>query len=60
MNALLSGQQISTPQMPNFQNAQASEAAQFLRGAESKGDFGLEAQRNNQARWDSTMKLLAG
>jgi hypothetical protein len=57
MNALLSGQQIATPQMPNFQTAQASEAAQFLRGAESLGNFGLEAQRNNQAPMNAFMGM---
>ena len=57
MNALLSGQQIATPQMPNFQTAQASEAAQFLRGAESLGNFGLEAQRNEQAPMNAFMGM---
>tara|TARA_R110002073_G_scaffold106772_3_gene240958 strand:+ start:6811 stop:8358 length:1548 start_codon:yes stop_codon:yes gene_type:complete len=39
MNALLTGQQVATPQMPNFQAAQSAEAAQYLRGAESEGNF---------------------
>jgi hypothetical protein len=59
MNALLTGQQVATPQMPNFQTAQASEAAQFLRGAESLGNFGLEAQRNNQAPLNSFMNMAS-
>ena len=57
MNALLTGQQVGTPQMPNFQAAQSSEAAQFLRGAEAQGNFGLEAQRNAQAPFNAFMGM---
>lgn len=39
MNALLTGQQVSTPSMPGFMGAERSEAAQYLRGAESQGAF---------------------
>lgn len=39
MNALLSGQQVGTPQMPNFNTAAAASPADYLRAAEGRGQF---------------------
>jgi hypothetical protein len=39
MNALLSGQQVQTPQMPNFMGAQAAQAAPIYQSAVDQGNF---------------------
>lgn len=46
MNALLSGQQVNTPQMPNFSQASAAQAAPIYQGAVDQGNFN---QMGNQA-----------
>lgn len=45
MNALLSGQQVSTPNMPNFQSAQAAQPLQSLSAAQMQGQYGLDAAK---------------
>lgn len=39
MNALLSGQQVQTPQMPNFSTASAAQPAPIYQGAVDQGNF---------------------
>ena len=39
INALLSGQQVNTPQMPNFQGASAAQAAPIYQGAVDQGNY---------------------
>jgi len=39
MNALISGQQIGTPQMPNFQGASKADATNYLGAAQAQGNF---------------------
>ncbi len=39
MNALISGQQIGTPQMPNFQGAGRADATNYLGAAQAQGNF---------------------
>lgn len=45
MNALLTGQQVSTPSMPGFQTAQASQPLQALQAAQMQGQYGLQAAK---------------
>lgn len=45
MNALLTGQQVSTPQMPSFQNAQAAQPLQALAAAQAQGQYGIDAAK---------------
>jgi hypothetical protein len=42
MNALLTGQQVSTPQMPSFQNAQAAQPLQALAAAQGQGQYATD------------------
>jgi len=39
MNALISGQQVSTPQMPNFQGASKAAPVNYLGAAQAQGNF---------------------
>ena len=39
INGLLSGQQVNTPQMPNFQGASAAQAAPIYQGAVDQGNY---------------------
>jgi hypothetical protein len=48
LNALLTGQQVSMPQQPGFQAAQAAAATPFLGAAQAQGNFGLDAAKMNQ------------
>lgn len=50
MNALLTGQQVNTPQMPSFMGATAGQAPNLLGAAQAQGqyDLGLMGQQNNQ------------
>jgi hypothetical protein len=39
MNALISGQQVGTPQMPNFQGAERADAINYGGAAQNQGNF---------------------
>jgi len=56
INALLSGQQVQTPQMPNFQGASAAEAAPIYQGAVDQGNF---SQAQTQQAIDAATGLGA-
>lgn len=56
INALMSGQQVQNPQMPNFAQAQAAQPAPLYQGAVDQGNFD---QMQNQALW-SGVGGLAG
>lgn len=43
LNALLTGQQVSMPQMPGFSQAGVAQAPNLLGAAQSAGDYGLKA-----------------
>ena len=49
LNALLTGQQVSMPQMPGFTQAGASQAAGYSGAAGAAGDYGLQAQQMKNA-----------
>ena len=49
LNALLTGQQVSMPSMPSFNQAGASQAEQALAAAQSRGDFELTRNAQKQA-----------
>lgn len=50
MNALLTGQQVGTPQMPSFMGASAGQAPNLLGAATAQGNYGMNAaQMQNQA-----------
>ena len=57
INALLSGQQVSMPQMPGFQGAQASQATQNLSAAQMQGQASLDAFNAQQA---ATQGMMSG
>lgn len=53
LNALLTGQQVSMPQMPGFQNAGMAQAPQLLDAASAAGNYGMgAAQFNRQGQPD--------
>ena len=45
INALLSGQQVNTPQMPSFTGASAAQAAPIYQGAVDQGNFNQMGQQ---------------
>lgn len=49
INALLSGQQVNTPQMPNFSSAAAAQAAPIYQGAVDQGNFDQMQQQGLQS-----------
>lgn len=49
LNALLTGQQVSMPQMPGFSQAQAAQPLQALTAANLQGQYGLQQQQLDQA-----------
>src|SRR5215470_6345722 len=49
LNALLTGQQVSMPQMPSFSQAGVAQAPQLLNAAQSQGQYGLQAAQQNLA-----------
>jgi hypothetical protein len=55
MNALLSGQQVSMPQMPSFVSAQRSETPQILQANQMGYDAALGAYNAQQAQGANTM-----
>jgi hypothetical protein len=48
MNALLTGQQVNMPQMPQFNAASAGQAPNFLGAAQAQGQYGLNQWQANQ------------
>jgi hypothetical protein len=42
LNALLTGQQVNSPQMPSFMGASAGQAPNLLGAAQMQGDYGLK------------------
>ena len=57
INALLSGQQVNAPQMPNFQGAGRAEGTQFLAAANMQGQADLDAYNAEQS---AKQGLMAG
>lgn len=55
INAILGGQQISMPNMPSFNTAGASQAAQYNQSAQSSGQYNLDAFNAQQAGLDSAL-----
>jgi hypothetical protein len=49
LNALLTGQQVSMPQMPSFMGASAGQAPNLLGAAQAQGQYGLNAANQNLA-----------
>lgn len=60
INALLTGQQVSMPQMPGFQNAQRSEGLQALSAADMTGQAQLDAFNAQQAGTQGMMSGIGG
>lgn len=54
MNALLTGQQVQSPNMPSFVPAQGSQAPQLLQAAMAQGNYGLNAAQM-EAQADSQL-----
>lgn len=48
INALLTGQQVGMPNMPSFNQAQRSEAAQYNQAAQSQGQYNINAYNAEQ------------
>ena len=63
INAMLSGQQVNAPQMPNFTGAGVSQGPNYLGAANMQGQYGLDstnmANQQNSAMWNS-LGSLAG
>lgn len=63
LNALLTGQQVSMPQMPNFQPAQAAQAPNLLGAASSLGQYNLGnaqlAAQSGGSDWGSGIAGIA-
>src|SRR3990172_1235789 len=61
MNALLTGQQVSSPQMPSFQGAGAAQPDNMLGAAGMQGQYGMQAynaeQQANQNLWGGLGQL---
>lgn len=55
INAILSGQQISMPNMPNFNTAGASQAAQYNSAAQNQGQYNMDAFSAQQAGINSAL-----
>lgn len=55
INAILSGQQISMPNMPGFNTANASQAAQYNSAAQNQGQYNLDAFSAQQAGLNSAL-----
>lgn len=55
LNALLTGQQVANPNMPNFSNAGAAQGAQYLTAANQQYGAGLDAYNVDQANAQGTM-----
>jgi hypothetical protein len=60
LNALLTGQQVASPQMPNFSTASKAETPQYLNAANMQYDAALDAFNAKQAGIGGTMSGLFG
>jgi hypothetical protein len=56
LNALLSGSQVSMPNMPNFNQAQRSESTQYNQAAQNTAQQNLDQWNAQQAARQSTMQ----
>lgn len=54
LNALLTGQQVSMPQMPSFASATGAQAPQYLNAAQMQGNYGLQGAQQNLASQQAT------
>lgn len=59
INAILNGQQVSMPNMPGFNTANASQAAQYNSAAQNQGQYNLDAFSAQQAGLNSAMSGLS-
>jgi DNA-binding transcriptional MerR regulator len=55
INAILNGQQVSMPNMPGFNSASASQAAQYNNAAQNQGQYNLDAFSAQQAGLNSAL-----
>lgn len=60
INAILSGQQVGMPNMPNFNTAQRSEGTQNLSAAQMTGQHDLDVFNAQQQATQGTLSGLAG
>ncbi len=58
INAILNGQQVSMPNMPGFNSANASQATQYNSAAQNTGQYNLDAFSAQQAGLNSAMSGL--
>jgi hypothetical protein len=56
INAILNGQQVSMPNMPGFNTANASQAAQYNTAAQNQGQYNLDAFSAQQAGLNSALQ----
>lgn len=59
MNAILTGQQVSTPQMPSFTAAGRGETTQYNQAAQNQYQAGLDAFNAEQAQMQGLMSGVA-
>lgn len=55
INALISGQQVSMPQMPSFNANQAAQPVNYLGAAQAQGNYNMQQQQMNNASSNSAM-----
>lgn len=55
INAILTGQQVGMPGMPNFNSASKSESAQYNNAAQAQGQYNLDAFSAQQAGVNSAL-----
>lgn len=55
INAILNGQQVSMPNMPSFNTAGASQAAQYNQAAQNQGQYALDAFSAQQQGLNSAL-----
>lgn len=60
INALLTGQQVQTPQMPGFVTAAGAQPTQFLSAAQLTGQHGLDVYNTEQMARQGMMSGLFG
>ncbi|KPK73365.1 MAG: hypothetical protein AMJ84_02395 [Acidithiobacillales bacterium SM23_46] len=60
LNALLTGQQVQSPQMPSFAPAGAAQPANLLGAAQAQGNYGLGAAQMNQGNAPDIGSLVGG
>ena len=59
MNAMLTGQQVQTPQMPTFSNASAAQPVNYLGAAQALGSYNTSNQQQG-TDWGSLIGGLGG